>query len=210
MSFVKRIYSKLPNDWIYQLVQLFLISAFTFYLFEFFYGIEILEDYWAKERSNMIISFLVVQGCVKVSFFWGVSLVLKKIIFKGILKRVDKEVLAPRSISDLRELSQLRSILARLFGIPRALGVITTDDIDEFIDAIDLNDEIDELIKSTARWTTVALMGALVLILVYHLSALYIIPLLIFIMILQGLFWYVMFFMIRNASLLQSFRKKLD
>ncbi len=204
---MKKLFKTLPSDWLYQLISLALITAITFYLFQFADRFEVIKEFWELNEKLYIYTFLGIQFIVKALFYWGVFLQLKKLLFHKIKRKVLGAVNEPKSREDLKDISEIKGLFVLIFGIPIELGLLEHSDYE---DKIEMNEEeLEETMKGIVKWLCVFIHASITLILVYNLSAFYIIPLLIVIFAIVVAYWYGITFLFGNISLIEKARKEV-
>jgi len=201
---MKKLFKTLPADWLYQLVSLSLITSLTFYLFKFSDRLDVIKEFWELNEKLYIYTFLTIQFIVKIIFYWGIFLILKKLLFHKIKKNILSVVNETKSREDLKSIIELKELFILIFGIPIELGLLEYSDYE---DKIEMNDEdLDELMKGIVKWLCVFIHASFTLILVYNLSAFYIIPLLLMIFIILITYWSGITFLFGNISLIEKAR----
>ncbi len=204
---MKKIFKTLPSDWLYQLISLSLITAITFYLFQFSDRFEVIKEFWELNEKLYIYTFLGIQFIVKIFFYWAVFLLLKKLLFHRIKHKVLEAVNEPKSREDLKDISEIKKIFVLIFGIPIELGVLDHSDYEY---KIEMNEkELEETMKGAVKWLCVFIHASFTLILVYNLSAFYIIPLLVVIFAIIITYWYGITFLFGNISLIEKARMEV-
>lgn len=204
---MKKIFKTLPSDWLYQLISLSLITAITFYLFQFSDRFEVIKEFWELNEKLYIYTFLGIQFIVKIFFYWAVFLLLKKLLFHRIKHKVLEAVNEPKSREDLKDISEIKKIFVLIFGIPIELGLL---DHSDYEDKIEMNEkELEETMKGAVKWLCVFIHASFTLILVYNLSAFYIIPLLVVIFAIIITYWYGITFLFGNISLIEKARMEV-
>ncbi len=204
---MKKLFKTLPSDWLYQLVSLSLITALTFYIFQFADRFEMIKEFWELNEKLYVYTFLGIQFIVKALFYWGVFLLLKKLLFHKIKRKVLGAVNEPKSRQELKNISEIKGLFVLIFGIPIELGLLEHSDYE---DKIEMNEEeLEETMKGIVKWLCVLIHASIALILVYNLSAFYIIPLLIVIFAIVLAYWYGITFLFGNISLIEKARKEV-
>ncbi len=204
---MKKLLRTLPADWLYQLVSLSLITSMTFYLFQYTNRFEIVREYWDLNEKLYIYTFLGIQFIVKALFYWLIFLLLKKLMFNKIKKKVLKSINEPKSFNDLREVSDIKRLFISIFGIPVQFGLIENSDLEERIEMDD--QDLEDVLKGIVKWLCVFIHASITSIIVYNLNAFYIVPLLLLIFGIVIIYWYGITFLFGNIPILEKARKEL-
>lgn len=207
MTAIRKIFNTLPSDWLYQLISLSLITSMTFYLFEFTNQFQFFKEFWELNEKLYIYTFLGFQFVVKIFFYWAVFLLFKKLLFSRIKRKVLTAINEPKTREDLKDISEIKKLFVLIFGLPIELGLLEHSDFDDRIEMDE--DELEVMMKGIVKWLCVFTHASFTLILVYNLSAFYIIPLLLVIFGITVVYWYGVTFLFGNISLIEKARKEI-
>jgi len=203
---MNRIKKLLPENWLFKIVSITLTTTFTFYLFQYLVKLEPIHYLRDLNEKNYIRSFLVVQVIVN-GFFYIVFSHLIKLFFKRrIERRLGNNSMSNATYSDLKELSQIKSYLIRFFSLKIRKENLTdsASDLAQLeLTVYDKEKEINETTLALGKWSSLFIHLACTLILVYHLSSWYILPLLILILLLIFFFALAASFVIHNIQFLE-------
>lgn len=201
---MKRLFQSLPSDWVYQLISLSMITTSAFYIFQFTDEYEVVREFWGLNEKFYIYTFLTLQFVVKALFYWLLFNLLRKLLFGKIKTKVIGELNAPKTKEDLRVIVEIKQFLVQVFGIPLEHGFIDREDLNEKIEMTE--DELDGVMKNMVKWLCVFIHLALTSMLIWKMSAYYIIPLFIFVLVIILLFWYGITFIFGNVRLIEKMR----
>lgn len=204
---MKKLFSTLPSDWLYQVISLSLITSMTFYLFQFTNQFEFFKEFWEFNEKLYIYTFLGIQFIVKIFFYWAIFLLFKKLLFGKIKRKVLNAINEPKSREDLKDISEMKKLFVMIFGLPIELGLLEHSD---FNDRIEMDeDDLDLMMKGIIKWLCVFTHASFTLILVFNLSAFYILPLMLVIFGIILIYWYGVTFLFGNISLIEKARMEI-
>lgn len=204
---MRKLFSTLPTDWLYQLISLSLITSMTFYLFQFTNQFEFFKEFWEYNEKLYIYTFLSIQFVVKIFFYWAIFLLFKKLLFSRIKRKVLTVINEPKTREDLKDISEMKKLFVMIFGLPIELGLLEHSD---FNDKIEMDeDDLELMMKGIVKWLCVFIHASFTLILVFNLNAFYILPLLLVIFGIILVYWYGVTFLFGNISLIEKARKEI-
>lgn len=206
---MKRIKQLVPENWLFKASSITLTTTFTFYLFEYISKMDVVQHLQDINEKNYIRSFLVTQVLVGGLFYALLAPAFKHFFNTQIQKRLGRLENPKTTISDLREMSALKSYLVRFFSLKiRSLQLqVSVHDLREIqFQLEDKNKEIDDLTTALGKWTSLFFHLAATLILVYHLSSWYILPILSLILIVIFFFGLAASTVIRYIEILEKIR----
>ena len=206
---MNKIKKLLPKNWLFKIVSITLTTTFTFYLFQYLVELEPMYYLLGLNEKNYIRSFLIVQVIVNGFFYVVLSHLIKLFFKKRIEQSLRNDYNTNLTYNDLKELSQIKSFLIRFFSlqIRRENLIDSASDLAHLEIIIDdKNKEINEITLALGKWSSLFIHLACTLIIVYHLSSWYILPLLIFILILIFFFALAASFVVHNIQFLEKVR----
>lgn len=204
---MKKLLKSLPSDWLYQLITLSMITTSAFYLFQFTDEYEFVRDFWKMNEKFYIYTFLGMQFIVKAFFYWGLFLLLKKLLFGRIKSKVLGVLNEPKTREDMKIIVEIKQFFVQIFGIPVEMGLIDHEDLNDKIEMTE--EELEETMKSMVKWSCVFIHVGFTSLLVWKLSAFYIIPLLIVVFVTTISFWYGVTIFYGNIRLIEKTRNEL-
>lgn len=201
---MKKILNTLPTDWVYQLVTLSLITTFTYYLFENVKDYQMIKEFWSENERFYIYTFLFMQFVVKAVFYWGLFLLIKRYVFEKIKRKYYDNLRRPKTISELKDLNELKKILIDILGVPVQYGLIKQGTL---VEKIELDEhELVQTMKNNVKWICVSIHAVIVAVMVWNLNSYVIIPLLLVFLLLAVGYWYISSFVYANAELIDKVR----
>jgi len=204
---MKKLIQNLPSNWLYQLISLALITPFTFYIFQSADRFEIVREFWESNDKLYIYTFLGIQFTVKILFYWGLFLVFKKVLFGKIRDKVISALNEPKTKEDLKIILEIKQFIVQIFGVPIQFGLLEKEDLNIKIEMT--NEELEETMTSIGKWFCVFIHFAFTSILVWQLSAYYIVPLLIVVLCALVLYWFGITLLFGNITLIEKARKEV-
>lgn len=195
----------IPNDWLFKILSSTMTTTLTFYIFQFANRISFIQSLWNSDDKNFIRTFLILQFVTGVGFYIFLKLIFRRMINYLLIKKLDKSSIK-LDLAELRELSKTKEFLIGLFNlrILNSLELSTIEDVSAEKDKL-----IKELTDDLSKWTCLFIQVAINLILVYKLNAWYILPLLIFVLMLILLFGIAVSIFLHSISFLKKIRCEL-
>ncbi len=201
---MQKLFNYLPENWLFKVIVSTLVTTLTFYLFQWTDEFQFFSDFWKVDEKFYIYTFLGIQIVLNGLFYVVLFHLLKKLLFQKIKKKILNELNVKKSISDLKFLSEIKKVLVRIFGFQILIGNLDKCDILKPLEITEF--ELDELMEDLIKWICLFCNFGVVSLLVWHLSAWYIVPFLIFIIGVIFLFWYVVTFLFANVVLIEKVR----
>lgn len=206
MKIIKQI---VPENWLFKASSITLTTTFTFYLFEYISEMDVVHHLHDINEKNYIRSFLVTQVLVGGLFYAIIALAFKYFFKVQIDKRLGRLDNSKTTVSELRELSAVKSYLVRFFSLKiRSMQLESrVGDLKEVqFQLEDKNKELNDLTTALGKWTSLFFHLAATLILVYHLSSWYILPILLLILVVIFFFGLAASTVIRYIEVLEKIR----
>ncbi len=204
---MRKLYSLLPDDWFFKIVTTYLTTTFGFYLFDFCFGINWIQEIWSKDKHYYIYTFLIIQFCTGIFFYFLIFWGLKRLLFSTIQKKIEFIMAENKTIGDLKAISEIKLAIIDFFSLTKRIGIFEEDDLTEEIDHNEAHFELTELISKIIKWSCLFIHLGVTSVLVFKLSAYYIIPLLVITLIAIAFFVIGVYFLIANINLIEKARK---
>lgn len=204
---MNKILGLLPNNWLVKRLETILSTAFTFYIFQFTDEFEFFRNFWRINEKYYIYTFLAIQFIVYGFFYVLLFNFLKKILFQSMKIRILKKMKSKKSFSDLKEINELKQFVIRFFGLHISRGLINKDDLATPIEIHE--NELNEVMKEIINWICLIVNLSVVSLLVWHLNAFYIFPLLIIILLIICIFWFSLTIFFANQAFIEKVRLEL-
>ena len=204
---MKKIFNSLPADWIYQLISMSMVTTSAFYIFQFTDEYKMVKEFWAMNEKFYIYTFLALQFIMKITFYWLLFGLVRKMLFTKIKRKVLGVVHEPKNRKDLKDLAEFKKIIAQAFGIPITLGWVDPNDLHEKIEMTE--EEFEQTLKSMMKWFCAFIHLGFTSILIWQLNAYYIIPLLLVVLLAIVVFCYIATFLYGNIHLIEKFRVEI-
>jgi hypothetical protein len=171
---------------------------------QFTNDMDFIQEFWGLNEKFYIYTFLGIQFAVKAIFYWLIFLILKRFLFLRIKRKLLNEINQKKSVSELKTLSELKQSLIQLFGLPIELGILDHEDIHEKFEMTE--DIFDDIMKTSIQWICVFIHLAFVSLLIWHLNAFYIIPLLALVFFVFVVFLNIFTILFGNVQLIEKVR----
>jgi hypothetical protein len=204
---MNKILGLLPNNWLVKRLETILSSVFTFYIFQFTDEFEFFRNFWRINEKYYIYTFLAIQFIVYGFFYVLLFNFLKKLFFQSMKIRILKKMKSKKSFSDLKDINELKQFLIRFFGLHISRGLINKDDLATPIEIHE--NELNEVMKEIINWICLIVNLSVVSLLVWHLNAFYIFPLLIIILLIICIFWFSLTIFFANQAFIEKVRLEL-
>lgn len=204
---MKKLFNSLPPDWIYQLISMSMITTSAFYIFQFTDEYQMVKEFWAMNEKFYIYTFLALQFVMKMTFYWLLLGIVRKMLFTKIKTKVLGAINEPKNRKELKDIAEFKKIIAQAFGIPITLGWIDPNDLHEKIEMTE--EEFELTMKSMMKWFCVLIHLGFTSILIWQLSAYYIIPLLVVVLFVIIGFCYAFTILYGNIHLIEKFRVEI-
>lgn len=201
---MQKLLNYFPEKWLFKIIVSTLVTTLTFYLFQLTDEFQLFRDFWKANEKYYIYTFLVIQIIVNGLFYILLFNLLKTLLFQKIKMKIFIKINSKKSISDLKVLSEIKQVLVSVFGFQISKGILDKNDIIEPFEISEV--ELDELMEDIIKWICILFNLGVVSLLVWHLSAWYIVPLLIVVISIFFLFWYVITFLFANIVLIEKVR----
>lgn len=201
---MKKLFNSLPVDWIYQLISMSMITTSAFYILHFSDEYRMVKEFWAMNEKLYIYTFLALQFIMKMTFYWLLLGLVRKMLFTKIKTKVLGAINEPKNRQDLKDIAEFKKIVAQAFGIPVTLGWVDPNDLHEKIEMTE--EEFEQTMKSMMKWFCVLIHVGFTSILIWQLSAYYIVPLLVTVLLVIIGFYYAITILYGNIHLMEKFR----
>lgn len=198
--------NKFPNDWLFKIIAGSMTTAFTFYLFEFVCELSFFEHFTRQHEKFYIYTFLGIQAIISGFFYFILQSFLGKLLFNRIKKFVSS-FKSKIKLEDIRVLVKIKELIILLFSLQIQMGNLEEDDFKGEIFILDKENEIKSIVSKVVKWFVLAIHLTLTSILVYELSAWYIVPALIVVIIILLLFLFGVVIAVENISTLEKIRR---
>jgi hypothetical protein len=203
---MNKILGLLPNNWLVKYLGTTLSTTLTYYIFQFTDEFELFRNFWEINQKYYIYTFLAIQFIVNGFFYVLLFHLLKKLFLQSMKNKILKKIKSKKSFSDLKEINKFKQFLIRFFGFRISKGFINKNDL---ASPIEINEnELNEVMTEMINWICLIVNLSIVSLLVWHLSAFYIFPLLISILII-GVFGFSLTIFFANQRFIEKVRIEL-
>lgn len=196
----------LPEDWLFKTLRVPINTGLTFYLFQYYSQIGFVESYWELNDKNYIVSFLITQSAFLGLFYVLISKLLERPI-RWLVDRQIKRTEFGQNHNTRKELVEIKELFVRIFSLKIGKQLAELELLDEKIYLEDKSNEISILIQKSSKWMALFFQILIVSVLVYQLSAWYILPIILVILLLILLYAIVVSVVLHNYEFIEKVRK---
>lgn len=196
----------LPEDWLFKALRVPINTGLTFYLFQYYSHINVVEFYWELSDKNYIISFLISQSILIGLFYVLITKLLERPIRWMVNVQIERFNFE-KDHKTRKDLVQVKDLFVRIFSLKIGKQLTELELLEEEIYLENKKEEISLLISKSSKWVALFLQLLIVSILVYHLSAWYIFPIIIVILLLILLYVVVVSVVLHNIEFIEKVRK---
>jgi hypothetical protein len=220
MGVLKFLFKKVPSSWWRKGLQIFLVSACSFYLLNIAMDLNIVERYTTLLMKSYFWRFVTLQVIVTLVFYVLLDFLLRIIFHKVLKKRIMsfheivKEIPRFEYLKSLTEIKNAASSF--VMGFPVELGYINRQEIREIalteingMSEAEKEDALNEIVKALNKWVCVLIHWAITMLVVYHYEKSLMIPILIVGFVVTIIVFSVIILLVKNIELFELVLKEL-
>lgn len=220
MGLLKFLLKKVPSNWWRKGLQIYLVSACSFYLLNIAMDLNIVERYTTLLMKSYLLRFVTLQVVVTLIFYVILDFFLRLLFHKVLKNKIaafhEKVKTIPR-IEYLKSLTEIKNAASSfVMGFPVELGYIDRQNIREIalteingMTEIEKEDALNEIMKALNKWVCVLIHWAITMLVVYHYEKALMIPILIVGFFITIIVFSVLILLVKNIELFELVLKEL-